>query len=65
MIFMILEANAVAMAFVTLTLTIFFEDPFLGSDIMGTIYGLMGFFYFVGIFFQDQYGTSSYSIMKI
>eukprot|EP00331_Platyophrya_macrostoma_P015443 CAMPEP_0176474822 /NCGR_PEP_ID=MMETSP0127-20121128/43257_1 /TAXON_ID=938130 /ORGANISM="Platyophrya macrostoma, Strain WH" /LENGTH=309 /DNA_ID=CAMNT_0017870335 /DNA_START=157 /DNA_END=1084 /DNA_ORIENTATION=- len=37
--------------FASFAVSVFFEDPFIGSDIIGTIYSLMGFFYFVGTSF--------------
>mgnify|MGYP000856086058 FL=1 len=48
LVFLVLELNAISMTFISYTLSVFLEDPFVGSDIVGTIYGLMGFFYFIG-----------------
>lgn len=51
-VYLILELNAIASIFIAFTLSVFMEDPFVGSDIVGTMYGLMGFFYFLGISFR-------------
>lgn len=48
---MILQMNGMTVTFMSMALSVFFEDPFIGSDIIGTVYSLMGFFYFVGISF--------------
>jgi len=50
-IFFILLLNGMTVTFASFAVSVFFEDPFIGSDIIGTIYSLMGFFYFVGTSF--------------
>lgn len=47
-VFIVFELQAIANALFSFTVSIFFEDPFIGSDIVGTLFGIMGFFYFVG-----------------
>lgn len=44
--------NGMAITFAAMALSVFFEDPFIGSDIVGTVYSLMGFFYFLGVYFE-------------